>query len=665
MAKTTLPTQAFDGQIFIDAFRIKWQFDASKQCWLKIGRVPDLPIANEFQTGLLSSKLKQLLDSIPENAGHFGIIAQPLISLASTNPKIEFKSNIVSVSNKPSGTSIFVKQDRHFVLNQFVGKILTFKTGLLTNQAFLILSNNEDSILLDGDASSAESGDIIEILDATNFNYNGVLLGDIILTSDTIDITCINGNNNSSYTNNNCEIIQVGNSTETSPILDFKLSKEFIDNLCVVIPGCKGPRGDKGDKGEQGDPGTGDGPKGEQGDPGEDAPPIGNTFSGIKIIDIDDIYDAAIVAMELDEENGKLNVIKAKVRTPDSDTPATQFISTPINRSIIFKNKNNFEYELSKPSIDPIDEVDVDILKYPQQYSADNGKTTSIESIKLSEFCNKVIEFYQTVLDEINDDYNREIKKYIESIDKEARLILSNLANKVADCEFSLPIDFCLGLSPSDCQLPSTDPQPFRLADSVLSIPSTNVAAGDIQSTSLGVYTINAAPLNNFTPVVSPIESNPDGDYIPPSALLPNSNSAFVPIEFPNNTAIGKTTELPAGIYVIKIIPENSAIRSDKSNGWLINSSTPGEGLEAIVTENGNPPFVVSGDPPSSVFNNQEKESVEKAYALAPYSEQTLTIELSKPGTISLSALLPGSTAYGSVKVEALFIIAPPEVTTK
>ena len=43
-----LPQQAFDSQIFIDAFRVRWEFDGSAKCWRKIGQEPDIPAATEF-----------------------------------------------------------------------------------------------------------------------------------------------------------------------------------------------------------------------------------------------------------------------------------------------------------------------------------------------------------------------------------------------------------------------------------------------------------------------------------------------------------------------------------------------------------------------------------------------------------------------------------------
>ena len=50
-----LPVQPFDGQEFIDSFRMKWVFNAEADCWHRIGTVLNLPVANVQHSGLLSA----------------------------------------------------------------------------------------------------------------------------------------------------------------------------------------------------------------------------------------------------------------------------------------------------------------------------------------------------------------------------------------------------------------------------------------------------------------------------------------------------------------------------------------------------------------------------------------------------------------------------------
>lgn len=659
-----LPSQAFDGQIFIDAFRVKWKFDGSAQCWKKIGRCSETPVASELQTGLLSARLKQLLDSIPSGGGHFGIVAQPLLSLVPQNPNIIYKGEVSKAVLTESGTRIDNKLERPFTPDQFLGKILIFKTGVLVKKAFLVFTNDEQTIFIEGDATEAALGDKFDIVDSADLNPSGVLLGDIMFVSDSIDITCVDGEGVPILNNEQCnlDVIQCDN-VENPPGLNFEIGQDFLDSLCVIIPGCKGPRGDRGEQGDPGPDGTGDGPEGEQGDPGEDAPAVANTFTGIKIIDVDDIYDTAVVSMELDAENGKLNIVRAKVRTPDNTTPATQLISTPINRSIVFGDPQSFDYSLMKPTVDPVDALDVDILKYPQQYVKPDGgvnpRTTTVSKIKLSEIVDAVIGYYEEKLQEINDTYNRELKDYIESKDEAARAILAGLAQKVAECEFELPIDFCLGITPSDCHQTSSSSQEsfeFALADTLLSLPTSGTP---VTASSLGTYKVPATALPGSISYLPPVGSEPGGDYIQPDDPIAQSGDVYVPVMYPSNTTPSNSTTLPAGFYVVKINPEGSAIRSSETDGWIINSAESGVGLEVIATSEGGDPIVMSGPVPSVDFNKVEKSSVEQAYSVASYTEQVVCVELTGAGTISLSAFVPGTAPQGAVNVEVLALDAP------
>lgn len=642
MANTdALPSQAFDGQVFIDAFRVKWKFDGSTQCWKKIGKCPDIPVASEIQTGLLSSQLKQVLDSIPAGGGHFGILAQPLLSLVPQGSKPLHKGKISKISPVASGTQLQENLERAFTPEQFAGKILIFKTGLLTKKAFLVFTNDENSIFLEGDATAAQANDEFEIVSSGDLNPNGVLLGDIMLVSESIDITCVDGEGLPLTSSDTCnvDIIKCDDPSNNPPGLNFQINQDFLDSLCVIVPGCKGSRGDRGEQGDPGLDGTGDGPQGEQGDPGEDAPTTGNSFTGIKILDVDDIYDTAVVSIELDADNGKLNLIKAKVRTPDSSTPATQLVSTPINRAVVFDDNSSFDYTLMKPSVDPIDELDPDILKYPAQFvKSEIGsapRTTTVNKIKLSDIVDAVISYYDGQLVKINDNYNQQLKSYIESKDESARRILASLAQQVAECEFELPIDFCLGISPDDCHPNQGTEESFDfvLADQLLALPTD----GDtVTGISLGKYLIPATST----------------DGIP-------KNDPYISVKYPSNLTQSSTSTLPAGFYIVKIMPEGSAIRSNSTNGWIINDPEVGVGLEAQVRDGETTPVVVSGNVPSIKFNALEKSSVEKAYAEADYTEQVVCVELTEAGRISLSAFVPGDAPQGAVNVEVLRLNAP------
>lgn len=631
---TILPTQAFDGQVFIDFRRIKYVFDGSNKCWRRVGTVPDIPVANEIRSGLLSARLKQLIDGIPENGGHFGIVAKPLLSLVPQNPNIVHKDVVRRAVTVESGTRIDPRSidDRELTPDAFTGKVLIFKTGLLTKKAFLIFTNDANSIFLEGDATSADQDSKFEIVDLSDLNPSGVLLGDIMFISESVDITCVDGEGLPLLNNKACnvDIIQCDN-VENPPGLNFQLNNNFFENLCVVLPGCKGPKGDRGEDGDTGASGTGDGPTGETGDPGENAPAIGNAFDSIQIIDIDDIFDTAIVSMELDADAGKLNILRAKVRTPDDNTPATQVISTPINRSIRFLEDNSFKYELlMPPSGDPIGEANIDILKYPRQFARNqSGQSTNVEKIKLSGLVDQIIVILENRLSEINDDYNRQLKAFIEAKDDASRTILANLAQELSECEWQLPIDFCIGLVPDDCHPDRSEgASGFETVSFVYPFTSTLFGvSGDGTASDLGTYTVNGHTADS-------------------------SIDDCVNVMFPSNTGSSSSSSitLPAGGYVIQYL---SGTITSSATGYLVGSVVAGEGLEAIVVDGGT--TVIKMPIPSIDFNVKERTSVEKAHQDAPIVEKVIVAEITgSAGSITLKANLPGIRADGSIRVRII-----------
>ena len=303
-----------------------------------------------------------------------------------------------------------------------------------------------------------------------------------------------------------------------------------------------------------------------------------------------------------------------------------------------------------KPNVDPLDTLDVDILKYPQQYAKPaNGagtRTTQVNKIKLSEIIDAVIVHYEEKLQQINTSYNRELKTYIEGKDEAARHVLAELAQKVAECEFELPIDFCLGISPSDCHQTASSSQEsfvFPLADTILSLSTDDFP---VTATSLGNYSVPALEI-------------PD-----PSETGLQIDPLFVSVMFPSNTTLTSTPTLPTGFYVVQINSSGSAIRSSETEGWIINSDIDGVGLEVVTTSGSDSPVVTSGSTPSIDFNHLEMSSVEAAYSQSDFTEQVVVVELTEPGRISLCALVPGTAAQGTINLEVLSLQTPPGTTS-
>ena len=78
-----LPQTPFDGQVYLDSYRVKWVYDAEIPAWTRIGVVSDVPLARSESdplgptNGLLSKSYKAMLDALPPKAGGFGIILKP------------------------------------------------------------------------------------------------------------------------------------------------------------------------------------------------------------------------------------------------------------------------------------------------------------------------------------------------------------------------------------------------------------------------------------------------------------------------------------------------------------------------------------------------------------------------------------------------------------
>lgn len=449
------PVRPFDGQVFIDASRVRWIFNSEEKSWKRSGVETDIPVATNIQPGLLSAQFKQLLDSLPVKGGHFGIIARPLLSVVPLTNETLLKDSIEVSIVTASGSMIrsTSAQEVAFEENKFAGKLLRFTSGILKNAVYLIANNNDLEINLIGDASSSKPNDKFEILEPTALNLNGVIAGDVQLVSESIEINCVDHNDDPIVTDK-CDIRN--DNLPKPPALDFKVSDLFKSQFCVQQPGCEGPRGNRGLKGNKGADGTGDGPQGDIGDPGISAPSTPMVFDGIKIVDIDDIYDTAVVALEIDAPNGRLNVVKAKLKTPDDNTPTSQLITTEVFRTVDFTG-NNFDFNLLRPNVDPIGTDDVKIAYYPQGFdtsadaSVNRPQTSPIATMDLSGFVTEVCDYWEKKLKEISDLYDKQIKEFIESKDKAAREALASLCQELAACEWERPIEFCLGINPSEC----------------------------------------------------------------------------------------------------------------------------------------------------------------------------------------------------------------------
>lgn len=630
-----LPSIPFDGQIFIDAFRVKWEFDGSLKCWRKTGSVPEIPTATELQPGLLSANFKQLLNAIADRGGHFNIIAQPP-SINTTRRPI--RVDTVRSTVKVESGSILAGQDQQYSATEFRGKILLFTNGVLKNETFLIFDNDANTITVDGDITQAKAGDSFQIFNAMDFNPSGAILGNIELVSESIDIDCVDGDGNPIVVCEGKTAVLKPPDGVTPSALNFEVSDKFKQEFCVEIPGCPGPAGDKGDPGVDGKPGTGDGPKGEKGDSGLDAEGDPKRFSGITVNDVDDVFDSAVVALELDATAGKLNVVKAKMRVPDDESVADQVITSPIERSITFTD-NEFGFTLNQPLNDPIGTADVQLLSYPQGFSplAQSGEnkpdSTPVNSIALSRLINAIVNLYRDRLQEASDEFDKQIREVIDARDSEARSILATLAQQLAECEWAMPMEYCIGIVPDECNPELNREQNMN----ILSMPGiANVPT--ISGNTVPTFT----NLGQINPILSTI-LGPNFDQAISKVLIPElevpANAGFggaasVFVRFPDSS--GSIT-LPAGGYVIEYL--SGAIRG--GGEWIVGSDEENVGLEAIVTEEGGSSSTFklpSLDSLGVTVDDFDKDAIEQAYKDTSALGKTIAVELTTTGTIKLRA---------------------------
>jgi hypothetical protein len=284
-------------------------------------------------------------------------------------------------------------------------------------------------------------------------NRVGLVSGAVQLHSDSLTIECIDASG-SPY---------LGQPLPDDPTgvnlagLKFSLNTVFLDTLCLEVVGPTGKKGEKGPDGLPGTDGFNDGPAGEQGDPGKDAT-VAYTFSGIKVVDTSDIVDTAVVALQMDGSGGRLSYTTAKMNVPSNTAPADQLAAQPIQRSLIYptvaENGKDYvtldDWKLSIPNGDPLSD-DPEVLLVKMSPDIEVGQALPIELTKLTDLITVVVDSYKAKLETFQDTWMAQMKTYVESKDSAARTVLSSIAQQVAQCEFQRPLEFCLGIAPSDC----------------------------------------------------------------------------------------------------------------------------------------------------------------------------------------------------------------------
>lgn len=359
---------AFDGQTFVDAYRVKWSWDTESQLWFRIGPADEIPLANQTTIGLLDQAGKIALDATVAASGGFG-----------------------------------------------------FMTGL------------------------------------------GMVSGDITLRSESFDITPVDKRGDVLDVANPVAIDDGGGSMG----FELSLSAPYLRSLCVEFVTPPGPIGRDGEVGDNGLDGFNNSPLGLRGIPGFDVTDF-KDFTGIKLEDLDELHAEAITNLELDTVGNFITSTKSTLNVPDSSVPAEQLNPIPITRQILFQlgegdcKSTLDDWVLKAPPSDPLaDNPDVYLLKTPD--SVEIGDVIDVEPVKLSELIGAITTYYKKNLIKCDSAWLKQARDFISLKDGLARDALSNLAQKLAECEFASPLDFCLGIkipspSPSLSMSPSGSP---------------------------------------------------------------------------------------------------------------------------------------------------------------------------------------------------------------
>jgi hypothetical protein len=263
---------------------------------------------------------------------------------------------------------------------------------------------------------------------------DNVLTGEVQLISQTLAFDC------TTSTINN-----VGN----VPTVKVGLSQDFLESYRLEIKGPQGKKGDVGSTGADGRPGTGDGPQGDAGDDGLDA--TSHAFSGIIYEELDEVYDTAVVGLRLDAPNGILEVTKAQIDVPDNDKAASRVAATPVLRDIEFLSSDLSDWQLVAGADDSVT-VDLNIVKLPKGWVGDTeNNPVPVASVKLSQLASTLVDFYNVEATKVITAWDKILDDWVIERDKEARDVLLGLASELAECEFQLPLEMCIGIEASDC----------------------------------------------------------------------------------------------------------------------------------------------------------------------------------------------------------------------
>ncbi len=564
----------------------------------------------------------------------------------------------------------------------------------LADSSSIGLLSAEYKILLD---SVPEKAGGFGILDKFSYGktsaggFNGIISGNIVLRSNSLTITCTDQNGR--LITEECVTPPYSNDMPKTPALDINYSVDFLDTLCIVVPGGPGHKGPKGKKGRKGIDGTGDGPQGEVGDSGVDAVGI-STISEIRLVETDDFYSQAIVNMAFNQEESLLELIKAPIAVPDGTTPVDQVVTSVIGRSIEFIGAT-WDYSLIKPISDTTTDTSANccVVGLPQDFDPKIANPSDMVRKTLSDYVDSVIAKYQAKIVEFTAIYDTQMKEFMFAKDDEARKALDALVQQLANLSFNDTIEYCMSMENNG----SCGQQLVKEFKTLNSVGMVNIdqdlrAIANGESLSLALsggsssvasaanQEIRAEATGGSTPSVKPSDldaftssiCNFAIQILEASGSSPSEAAPFCPDDVPTSLGnvvveagekkhylkVNGSTSLPAGAYIIQYI-----------RGWIYDGGRPdcgyvvGQGAEfsigspdnsglVIVTDSAESTSYVPFPKSTNVTDYSNYVKVQDGYLTGPITEMSVGVILSADAKLWFEIpVKDADTSYGEIVV--------------
>lgn len=276
-------------------------------------------------------------------------------------------------------------------------------------------------------------------------NPDGILQGDIKLISDSLNIECVNGDLDPLT----CPPSTLGvcNEGDNVPGLKFSIKEEFLKTFIVDHPGPTGRTGSEGPIGPRGKHGFGDGPQGDKGTKGLDSN-FDCELVGIEYEDLEGVTESPISLMRLEDDGGcKLIAYRVGLDLPNLVRADMVRFTQPISRVDLNIKYENDKSDLSafKIIIPPnISSSNYNVIKLSES-TTDDGVTNFNAVMSIREFIAQLAALYTEELNKVESQYAKQVKVYIESLDTKVKAAIASLADRLASCEFGLPVfDHCI-----------------------------------------------------------------------------------------------------------------------------------------------------------------------------------------------------------------------------